>query len=727
MKTEGDIQMKFKKIQDNAKRKNEDKNINKTEEGTNDKYKKITSNLKKRSIKSELLFTMLSISIILTCGIIICVSTILSKNYDGEINNKNEMISNLISKNVSSFMDTAYKVTEELAFNSDIRSEDSVTSGNVLKNSVGRNPYFELLYIQNETGMQTGRSSGNIANRSDRWWFIQEKDKPVPFVSKSYYSISSKNAVTSIFIPLMEGDKFAGVMASDINLSILQKLIKENSDEEAGRYSFLIDGEGVVVAHPDDEVLAQLYNYKNFTKTTGIENGDGKTKEEPIDIAYGYKDIISQVMAGKSGSSKFEDKGENYYASYTPIKLDGQSSNWSVVTVQKESSAKAIINKVIQATLIAGLIILIIAAIVILVVSKKFSKPIVEISNLLTRASTGDFTVKSSTNVKNEIGTLSTSFNEMINKVSNLLKNTRDLTGDIRESSIMLTNKSDETTTVAKEINLTIQEIADGATNQAYGAEECARLGEHMNKEFNQLSEKADLMVKEAVNSAKAIANGIEKVDDLKTKAKTTVRIVGKTQENMEELRNKSQNIETILQTLDKIAQQTNLLSLNAAIESARAGEHGRGFGVVAGEIQKLSIESAEATKNISKIILDIQNDILKSVDIMKDVRVVSEEQFTSVNHVNEAFNQITQATDTITNTMDYMGEFVNGMNKSNNDMVNSINNIAAISEETAACSEEVTASIQTQTEAIADVSKESEDLKQKAELLDIEVNKFKI
>jgi methyl-accepting chemotaxis protein len=688
--------------------------------------KTATNKLNKRTIKSELLFIMLSIAILLTLGIIICVSTILSKNYDSEINNKNEIITNLISKNVSSYMDTAYRVTEELAYNSDIQSADSPIKAKVLSESIKRNPYFELLYVTDEAGMQTGRSSGQNANRADRWWFVQEKSNPSAFVSKSYYSVSTKRPVTSIFIPLTDGNKFTGVMGSDISLNSLQELIKENSDEKTGRYSFIIDGEGVVVAHPDDQVIEESYNYKNLNKSI-VTGNNGETKEEPIDIADGYKDIVAKVMSGNSGSTKLEDNGQKYYASYTPIKLEGQSSSWSVVTVQKEASAKAIINKVVQATLVAGLIILVIAAIVILIISRKISKPIAQISELLTRASTGDFTVKSSTNAKNEIGSLSLSFNEMMDKVSNLLNSTKNLTKEIRESSIILTRKSDETTNVAKQINITVQEIADGATNQAYAAEESARLGEHMSQEFDQLAEKTEMMLKESVNSSKAIANGIQKVDDLKTKAQTTVSIVEKTQENMEQLRNKSKNIETIIQSLDNIAQQTNLLSLNASIEAARAGEHGRGFGVVAMEIQKLSEESAESTKNIAEIILDIQNDILSSVDTMKNVRTVSEEQFTSVNHVNEAFDKITQATDTITNAIDYMDEFVKEMNKSNNDVVNSINNIAAITEETAACSEEVTASIQTQTEAISDVSKEADGLKQKAELLDKEVNKFKI
>ena len=720
-------QIELKNI--NSKKNNEkiaSKKLNKKNNKKIDsQHKKFSTNLKRRSIKSELLFTMLSISIVLTFGIIIGVSTILSKNYDSEINNKNEMLSNLISKNISSFMDTAYKVTEELAYNSELKTANSEVKGEVLKGSVKRNPYFELLYIQDETGMQTGRSSGTLANRADRWWFIKEKDNPVPFVSKSYYSASSKNPVTSIFIPLIEDNKFKGVMGSDINLGRLQELIKENSDEGAGRYSFVIDGEGVVVAHPDNEVLAQLYNYKKMTKTMGVESGN--PKEEPIDLAPGYNDIIGKVMSGNTGSAKFEDKGENYYASYTPIKLGGQSDNWSVITIQKESSAKAIINKIIKATLIVGLVILVAAGILILIVSKHISNPIIQISELLTRASTGDFTVKSSTRAKNEIGSLSLSFNEMIDKISNLLNSSKELTKEIKDSSSVLTYKSNETTNVAKEINVTVQEIAEGASNQAYAAEESARLGDHMSQEFNQLAEKTSLMINEAVSSSKAIANGIQKVDYLKEKAVTTVEIVSKTQENIEELKSKSMDIEKILHALHKIAEQTNLLSLNAAIEAARAGEHGRGFGVVASEIQKLSVESADATKNIENIILEIQKDILRSVDIMKEVKVVSEEQFTSVNEVNEAFDKIAQATDTITSAIDYMGEFVNEMNKSNNDVVNSINNIAAISEETAACSEEVTASLQTQTEAIADVLKESEQLKEKAELLDLEINRFKI
>ncbi len=685
----------------------------------------INRSLKKGSIKRELLFTMLSIAVVLTFGIIICVTSILSRYYDDEINNNNQIITNLISKNVSTFMDTAYKVTEDLAYNSDVVLGNKDAKENVLKDTQKRNPYFELLYIQDQTGMQTGRSSGQLADRSDRWWFSQSKSTLAPFVSKSYYSVSSKNPVTSVFIPLTDDNKFTGVMGADIKLEKLQELVKENSDEKSGRYSFIIDGDGVAVAHPDDDVIQQLYNYKNQTKTTGVQ--EGNPKEEPIQLSDGVKEIIAQLTAGNAGSIKYKEDGQNYYASYTNIKLDGSSQNWSVITVQKESSAKAIIDKVREISIIVGLVILAIAAVIILYVSRRISKPIAEISSLLSIAATGDFTVKASINSKNEIGVLGESFNEMVHKISELLNRTKDLTYDIKESSSVLTSKAQETTSVAKEISTTAQEIADGACNQANGAEESAKLGEQMETEFNQLAEKTELMIQESISSSKEIANGIIKVDELKTKAQTTVNIVEKTQVNIESLNEKSNSIESILEALKSIAEQTQLLSLNASIEAARAGEAGKGFAVVAEEIQKLSQDSAQSTKDIGQIILDIKEDILSSVDSMREVKEVSKEQFVSVNDVNDAFNKITEATDTITNAVDYVGDFVKKMHENNGHVVNSINNIAAISEETAACSEEVTASIQTQTEAIEEVTKEAEMLKEKAELLETEIDKFKI
>lgn len=688
-----------------------------------------------KSIASELIVTIGIIAVLLTGGIILSVSLILSRAYDKQINTNNEMISGLISKNLSSFVNTAYSVTKDLSVNAEILSMDTSTQNKVLKEYQSRNPYFDLLYVQDNSGMQTGRSSGELADRSGRWWYKQLQQTQQPFVSKSFYSATSNKPIASVFMPIYNDNKVIGSIGADLKLDYLQQLVEQYSSKEDGRYSFIIDSEGVVIAHPNSELISEINNYKTLTKTIQVKDSDGKilkdnngnnvTKEEPIEICDGYKQIVQSVMNGQSGSVKFKDNNESYYASYTPILLNEQSQSWSIVTVQNESNAKIVMKNIINTTLIAGLIILIIAAIAMSFLAKKITKPIVVISNLLTKASTGDFTVKFSTDAKNEIGILSSSFNEMIRKVSNLLKGTKELTENIKNSTVILTEKSEETTRSANEINTAISEIAIGASNQASDAEKSANLGVNMNEKFVQLTDKTNLMIKDAEISSRVTSDGVNKIEELKDKTKITLEIIEKTENSIVNLNDKSKAIEGILEALEEIAGQTKLLALNASIEAARAGENGKSFGVVAEEIQKLSEESESSTNDIAKIIYDIKNEIASSVNMMKNVKLVSEEQFISVNHVNESFNKISETTYNITNIINNIGSFVEKMDADNTNVVSSINNIAAISEETAACSEEVTASIEEQTENINEISIQARELKEKANILEEEIQKF--
>lgn len=697
--------------------------------------KNIKKLFKFKSIASELIVTIGIIALLLTGGIILSVSLILSRAYDKQINTNNEMISGLISKNLSSFVNTAYSVTKDLSVNSEILSMDTSTQNKVLKEYQSRNPYFDLLYVQDNSGMQTGRSSGELADRSGRWWYKQLQQTQQPFVSKSFYSATSNKPIASVFMPLYNDNKVIGSIGADLKLDYLQQLVEQYSSKEDGRYSFIIDSEGVVIAHPNSELISEINNYKTLTKTIQVKDADGKilkdnsgnnvTKEEPIEICDGYKQIVQSVMNGQSGSIKFKDNNESYYASYTPISLNEQSQSWSIVTVQNESNAKVVMKNIINTTLIAGLIILIIAAIAMGFLARKITKPIVVISDLLTKASTGDFTVKFATDAKNEIGILSSSFNEMIRKVSSLLKGTKELTENIKNSTVILTEKSEETTRSANEINTAISEIAIGASNQASDAEKSANLGVNMNEKFMQLTDKTNLMIKDAEISSRVTSEGVNKIEELKDKTKITLEIIEKTENSIVNLNNKSRAIEGILEALEEIAGQTKLLALNASIEAARAGENGKSFGVVAEEIQKLSEESESSTNDIAKIIYDIKNEIASSVNMMKNVKLVSEEQFISVNHVNESFNKISETTYNITNIINNIGSFVEKMDADNTNVVSSINNIAAISEETAACSEEVTASIEEQTENINEVSIQARDLNEKASILEEEIQKF--
>ncbi len=138
-----------------------------------------------------------------------------------------------------------------------------------------RNPYLELLYVQDTDGMQTGRSSGELADRSTRWWFVQTMEEREAFVSKSYYSVNTGMPCASIFFPMYRDGGLVGIFAADLKLDYLQSQIEKFSDVENGEYSFVIDGEGVVVAHPDSVQIEELYNYRQLTKTVSAKDGAG--------------------------------------------------------------------------------------------------------------------------------------------------------------------------------------------------------------------------------------------------------------------------------------------------------------------------------------------------------------------------------------------------------------------------------------------------------------------
>ena len=244
---------------------------------------------------------------------------------------------------------------------------------------------------------------------------------------------------------------------------------------------------------------------------------------------------------------------------------------------------------------------------------------------------------------------------------------------------------------------------------------------------FNKLNEKSELMINEANISYDVIREGIAKANDLKKKAEYNISVMNVTEESVNNLSDKSQSIESILETLKGISEQTQLLALNASIEAARAGEVGKGFSVVATEIQKLAEASEVSTKDIAQIIYNIKEEIAKSVSMMRDIRISSNEQFTAVKDVNNSFEKITETTKNITNIITNVSEFVKEMNDANNNVVSSINNIAAVSEETAACTEEVTASVEEQSDAIIEIEKQSNELKEKAQLLENEIKKFKV
>ncbi len=689
--------------------------------------------MKKKNIFKQLLLPM----IVIVCALAVSLSGIIvlvvTKSYESEIYNRNQDKSRLVAGEISTFLDGAYGITEELSVNPSILTMDTDIQTPILEDCVARNSYLELLYIQGTDGMQTGRSSGELADRSTRWWFVQTMEEQKPFISKSYYSVNTGMPCTSIFFPMYDKGNLVGIFAVDLKLNYLQSLIEEFSDVENGEISFVIDGEGVVVAHPDSLQIEELYNYKTLTRTvsskdaTGvlIKDADGNivTEEQPLSISEDYQQVIADVMEGNTGCSKIKNEGKSYYVSYAPILLKGESDSWSIITLQKQTSAMAMVYRIVLIAIVVASLAIAVAAIVIALLARKLTSPIISITELIGNASDGDFTMRADESSKNEIGVLSKSFNKMLSKISGILTKITTFTDGVVQSSGYLKDIEEN----AESINRAVREISEGTDAQNTDVNKVVTRAAELEEKFQELQEKSSLLLEDAQNTILSGESGTRNVNELKEQNGITTRVMDESYEKILKLGEQSQKISNIINTINEISSQTGLLALNASIEAARAGEQGRGFAVVAESIGKLASDSAAATADIEKIIEGFCRDIEDTVGNIESMKDGVHGQAEAVDKVQETFDDFRKLAEKTKDSVSGMEELVSEMHKCDRSMVHAVERIRDISTNTAELTEKVANSLEEQLAGIRHVAERIDDLSNVSKEMEHEMTKFKL
>lgn len=628
--------------------------------------------MKFRSIFQKIVIPMVLIVCLFGVILLGIIGNLFTETYEKRIYEENSDTASFVAQSVGSFMDMAYRITEQLADMDAIKTMDTSVQTPILQNTVARNDYFELIYIQDMNGDQTGRSSGELGNRAGRWWFIQMLETGEPFVSKSYYSVNTNMACASIFIPLKKQSADIGILATDIKLDKLQEAVAEFSNMDAGKISFIIDGEGVVVAHPESVYYEELYNYKNMTRTITKKDDAGEvlydeegnivTEELPIEISSEYREMIEKVMAGETGQGEITEEGTEYYISYAPVAMDGVSDSWSVITLQEKDKAMFLMDQIIHAGVAATVIAVLFAVILILLLTKNITKPIQYSLKRLTELSKGDLSTEvPKSRGRDESAQLLQVLGETIQTLKNIIDDISVHLSHIAQGD--LTDRKEyiydgEFNALGKSLNMINQSL-----NQSF-----RQVGVHSEEVFrnaNAISQTAQSLAKDAVIQASAVEELTVSIqgtsDRVSGNAQTAQQVKEKMEAVNENMTSSNQSMNELMAAMDLIYEdsrkingiskviqdisfQTNLLSMNASVEAARAGEAGKGFSVIASEIRELAVHCSEAAANTSELVATTLKGVEQGMEVLKHAVASIENSTVETAEVNEMIGTISEA-----------------------------------------------------------------------------------
>ncbi len=355
------------------------------------------------------------------------------------------------------------------------------------------------------------------------------------------------------------------------------------------------------------------------------------------------------------------------------------------------------------------------------------SEPVLEINRIVTSLSLGDLTQQFKMEARGDIADMANALNIAIKNLNEFLVQIEESTLTVSTSSGEMLSKATSMRKSTTEASTAIQQMADGAQDQASRTDESSRLVEKTLNASLDMSKKAEIINTSAEKGQQNCVNGLEIIRTLVNNMADIDQSAGVTSGSIEVLTQRSEEISRILSVITDIAFQTKLLSVNANIEAARAGEAGRGFKVVADEINKLAEDSKNSTVEIDKVIKDVQKDILSTGDAIKNMKTSVESGKTATEQAEKVFVEIN---DSSTETLQSSKEILQGsqlQKQSIDQVVKNIEKIVVVSEETASGTQELASSSLEMDRGMAEISSSSEKLSILAEELKKRVNQFKL
>lgn len=358
---------------------------------------------------------------------------------------------------------------------------------------------------------------------------------------------------------------------------------------------------------------------------------------------------------------------------------------------------------------------------------RSFLLPVRRLQVALRQIAEGDLRQQINSPYNDELGQLSHHFDHMVGRVQGMLRQTLSAAGSLADYAQSFQESSAVTAHTNQNIVRTIQEISLGADQQASQSEQSTQLLEELACGVQEITDYTDVMLTTSEAANRNRQQGSDTVTALRQSSQDSRVSISKVYGALDKLVSQSKDISRITHSITEISKQTNILSLNAAIEAARAGAAGKGFAVIADEVRQLSIQTNDSSVHISRIIQELGAGMADFQGHMMETRDRLEQQDHQVEQTLASFAAIDES---ITGISTQIGQIHNKVEQTrtlNSRLAESVHSVAAVAEQTAAGVQEVNASSTQQDQAISNIARQAEEINEISQRLFREINVFKI
>lgn len=592
-----------------------------------------------------------------------------------------------------------FNTLKNIAAQPSVRNFDVTNVKKSLKKAAEINPDI-VISLDNIKGDQVVKSDGgNLTNVGDKDFFRQAIDGNEKYISDILQDENTEELMVVLSTPVRDlSDKIVGVLQADIRLSVISNLVSELSVD--GSNIYVLSKDGRVMAHPNYEYVR---NREDLSALNFVQKGlEGQTESLRTKNINGDKVIVSCSLNELTGWLIIAE---------TPVST-AMHSAYSLIHVLMVLFALTVIAVVVFSRYFSGTL----------------AKPLVELASVVKAIAEGELKdVEIKLNSKDEIGQLYHSIKVMTQNLRDLLGNIQNVSTILASQSAQLSKTTDETTQSLTQVVTTINEMAQGNSDQAALIQSTTEAIGKVNNIVSNATSETESAADKAKETLELAREGQKAIERQSQKIEENNKYTTFAGESIQELVAMAEEIRDIVAVINSIAGQTNLLSLNASIEAARAGEAGRGFAVVAEEIRKLAEQSGSSTRKIEEIVNSINSKIEEVVNHMNLVKESMHIMESSAEDTRQSFNKIFDSVSRLAQIVHDVYNAFDDIKSQTCEVNDQAMNISSVVEEASASMQEIAASSEEQLASMETLAQSSGHLENIAQELLAQVKKFKV